>query len=315
MDAIGVCLLARAASLPLLEDFGFMAFAKPNTNLNSLLNQWKSLLQQWAKGGSLATAAQEALLLSGIPEGLQILINEWAAADFKSLPEIELLSGVDISGAMGAYAISTGKIYLNETWLENATNADIFAVLTEELGHHLDAVLNKKDTPGDEGQLFAAALLNKPLSKEEINAINNEEDSRLLLIDGQVVSVEQQSVYATRLLSTSVGEDGTITLEIYLTTAPAFNVTATIAFGPEWASANSSSSGSTQLVFTPSNFNTGQRVVLQPLDNLTIIGDRAQTFSLTFSSTDSTFNNLTVVLRAQSGGRNKLIIRNLLYIK
>ena len=86
-----------------------MAFAKPNTILSPLLNQWKSLLQQWAKGGSLATAAQEALLLSGIPEGLQILIEEWSAADFKSLPEVELLSAADISGAMGAYAISTGN--------------------------------------------------------------------------------------------------------------------------------------------------------------------------------------------------------------
>jgi len=53
-----------------------MAFAKPNTNLSPLLNQWKSLLQQCAKGESLVTAAQEALLLNGIPEGNQMwLLN------------------------------------------------------------------------------------------------------------------------------------------------------------------------------------------------------------------------------------------------
>ena len=124
-----------------------MAFAKPNTNLSPLLNQWKNLLQQWALDGSLAIAAQEALLLSGIPEGLQILIDEWSAADFNSLPEIELLSAADINGAMGAYAISTGKIYLNETWLEDAKKKDVFAVLTEELGHHLDGLFNALDTP------------------------------------------------------------------------------------------------------------------------------------------------------------------------
>ena len=34
-----------------------MAFAKPNANLSTLLNQWKSFLQQWALDGSLSTAA------------------------------------------------------------------------------------------------------------------------------------------------------------------------------------------------------------------------------------------------------------------
>ena len=147
-----------AASLLFLEGLGFMAFVKPNTILSPLLNQWKNLLQQWAKVGSLATAAQEALLLSGIPEGLQMLIDEWAAADFKSLPEVELLSAADINGALGAYAISTGKIYLNADWLEGASKEQVFAVLTEELGHHLDGLFNALDTPGDEGELFAALL-------------------------------------------------------------------------------------------------------------------------------------------------------------
>jgi hypothetical protein len=33
------------------------------------------------------------------------------------------------------------------------------AVLTEELGHHLDELLNVTDTPGDEGKTFGALLL------------------------------------------------------------------------------------------------------------------------------------------------------------
>ena len=162
-----------------------MAFAKPNTTLSPLLNQWKSLLQQWAKGGSLATAAQEALLLSGIPEGLQILIDEWAAADFKSLPEVELLSAADINGALGAYAISTGKIYLNENWLEGASKEDVFAVLTEELGHHLDGLLNALDTSGDEGSYFAALLKNEPLSRQGAQRLRIKNDTGEILIASQ----------------------------------------------------------------------------------------------------------------------------------
>ena len=165
-----------------------MAFAKPNTILSPLLNQWKSLLQQWAKGGSLVTAAQEALLLNGIPEGLQILIDEWAAADFKSLPEVELLSAADISGAMGAYAISTGKIYLNETWVDSASKEDVFAVLTEELGHHLDAVLNTRDSSGDEGKRFAVALGLSVGGDPDVN------DAGVVLIGSEQISVERAAL-------------------------------------------------------------------------------------------------------------------------
>jgi len=156
------------------------------------------LLQQWAKGGSLATAAQEALLLSGIPEGLQILIDEWALADFKSLPEVELLSAVDISGAMGAYAISTGKIYLNETWVDNASKEDVFAVLTEELGHHLDGLFNTVDTPGDEGQLFAALLTsNVDVSDNKKEAVQAEADHGIAILFGSEVAVEQSKASYT----------------------------------------------------------------------------------------------------------------------
>jgi hypothetical protein len=59
---------------------------------------------------------------------------------------------------MGAYAQSTGKIYLNADWVKTATQKAIDAVLTQELGHFLDGLLNSSDTPGDEGELFAALL-------------------------------------------------------------------------------------------------------------------------------------------------------------
>ena len=130
-----------------------------NDLLGTLIPEWQSLLQGWALDGSLAAAAQEALLLNGEPPALQDLINQWGSGDFRSLPPIVLLPSADISGAMGAYAISTGTIYLNADWLEGATRDQVFAVLTEELGHHLDGVLNAVDTPGDEGEYFSWLLL------------------------------------------------------------------------------------------------------------------------------------------------------------
>ena len=61
--------------------------------------------------------------------------------------------------AAGAYALGTGTIFLNREWLERASHEQALAVLTEELGHHLDGLLNSSDTPGDEGERFAALLL------------------------------------------------------------------------------------------------------------------------------------------------------------
>ena len=73
-------------------------------------------------------------------------------------------------GAAGAYAASSGTIYLNRDWLRTATEEAALAVLTEEFGHHLDALFNAVDTPGDEGALFRQLLINReqaPLSHNE----------------------------------------------------------------------------------------------------------------------------------------------------
>jgi len=183
-----------------------MAFATTNTRLSPLLKQWNSLLQQWALNGSLLTAAQEALLLRGIPDQLQILINEWEAADFKNLPEIELLSSADINGALGAYAISTGKIYLNETWLNGASKEEVFAVLTEELGHHLDGLFNAVDTPGDEGQLFAMLLNEIPYSVDKIYNIKIENDQFNIKIEGKLQKAEAAGIDGTNSAETLDGD-------------------------------------------------------------------------------------------------------------
>jgi hypothetical protein len=110
--------------------------------LQALLPTWYQLLQQWSLDGRLSAAAQEALLLSGESEPLTALTDQWAAGDFSGLPPIVLLPASSMPGAAGAYADSTGTIYLNEDWLQTASTDAVFSVLTEELGHHLDNLLN-----------------------------------------------------------------------------------------------------------------------------------------------------------------------------
>jgi hypothetical protein len=88
------------------------------------------MLTSWAADGSLGAAAREALRLDGEPAQLTALISQWAAGDFSGLPPIEVLEGWVLPGAAGAYAISTGTIYLNGDWLASASEDRVIAVLT-----------------------------------------------------------------------------------------------------------------------------------------------------------------------------------------
>ena len=128
--------------------------------LKSLLPQWHSLLKGWAADGSIEAAAQEALVLLGTPKRLHGLIDQWDAGDLRNIPEIMLLPNGDINGAMGAYAIRTGKIYLNQDWLLGASTEQVFSILTEELTHHLEGVSNTGCTTGDE-QEYSVGLANR----------------------------------------------------------------------------------------------------------------------------------------------------------
>jgi len=89
----------------------------------------------------------------------ETLRQQWAIADFTTLPKIEILSGDALPHASGAYASQTDTIYLSSN-LFNANSPDpIVAVLLEELGHALDYYLNSNDAPGDEGAFFSALVL------------------------------------------------------------------------------------------------------------------------------------------------------------
>ena len=141
--------------------------------LDILLQDWRERLRAWSADESLASAARHALELGAEdPPLLSELTSQWTEGDFSALPPIVLLPASSMPGAAGAYAISTGSIYLNEDWLETASDEQVIAVLTEELGHHLDALLDPSDTPGDEGELISRLLLSADLSAVQHQAIS-----------------------------------------------------------------------------------------------------------------------------------------------
>ena len=194
------------------------------SRLSIPLEEW---LWNWTLDGRLSRAAEEVLGINCDNLAWLELLATLEGGDLSLLPRLEFQSSLNLGGATGAYDSTHDRILINADWAAQTTEAGLQGDFAEELGHWLDARFNGSDTAGDEGQLFAAVLLNQPLSESQLAAIQNEDDSRSLFLDGQTIQVEQQRVYETRWLSGSVNEDGTITLEVYLTTAPAFNVTVT----------------------------------------------------------------------------------------
>jgi hypothetical protein len=125
----------------------------------------------------------------------QGLIARLQRADSLGL-RFEVESGAEMGNAAAAYAAvgnnGAPTIYLNADWAASATDEQLRLVLLEEIGHHFDTLLNGEiDTAGDEGELFAKLFSGIELSAEERAAIEAEDDSTTLTIDGVEVEVEE----------------------------------------------------------------------------------------------------------------------------
>jgi len=160
-----------------------------------LLQEWHEQLKVWARTGELTRATQEALHLDGSPEQLQRLVREWSEGDFSHLPPVVLLPGSAMPGAAGAYAISTGTIYLNAEWLQSADQSRVLAVLAEELGHHLDGLLNRSDSQGDEGNKFSNAVTGGEQLETQADSNYNYSNNGMIYADSTWVNAEFSADY------------------------------------------------------------------------------------------------------------------------
>ena len=173
-------------------------------SLEQLLEIWKGKLKNWAKQGAISRAATDALALKGEPQRLQTLVSQWAAGDFSGLPPVVILPSSSMPEAAGAYASSTRTIYLNQDWLQGNSTEQALGVLTEELGHHLDDLLNAADTPGDEAALFMTLLVGGvAISEAERSELQAEDDNGSVLLDGRKLYVEQAAKLVSRSISVS----------------------------------------------------------------------------------------------------------------
>ena len=120
--------------------------------------------------------------------------SQWQSGSFSQFPQIEVVSNSVLGTANGAYAISTNKIYLSDSFISTASQQSLDAVILEEFGHFVDAQVNTKDTAGDEGELFSALVRGVNLSAAELGRIKAEDDHTVIVVNGQSIPVEKSTL-------------------------------------------------------------------------------------------------------------------------
>ena len=137
---------------------------------------------------------------SGDFSQFQALVDTWGLGDFSQLPTIQILPSSFINGAKGAFSEVNRTIYLSSDYLFQASGdrdslTGVTGTLLEEIGHFVDSLINQgSDTPGDEGELFSANLMDLSLSSQEKYRISQENDHSFVNLNGQIIPVEQSVV-------------------------------------------------------------------------------------------------------------------------
>ena len=185
-------------------------------SLNLVLSELKVALVEdlaaWAVQPEFGERLAVAFGVGLEPAAVSALQGELVSGSYE-LPQIELRSVAELQGALGAYGLETGKIYLSEAFVaanlaaeEAAEEEPILAVLLEEVGHALDARLNPgADAAGDEGAIFSALVRGQALSEAQLAVLRVEHDQAVLLLDGQAVTVERASFHVTNTNDSGVG--------------------------------------------------------------------------------------------------------------
>lgn len=107
--------------------------------------------------------------------------------DFSWAPRVEIVSDDFLHGMLGAYSVTAGTVYVSKSVPSKFERTFIYI---EELGHHLDSLLNKQDAPGDEGAMFRIALTREAVAPEMMDLIRGDNHTGMIVIDGQQVQVE-----------------------------------------------------------------------------------------------------------------------------
>jgi hypothetical protein len=163
-------------------------------NLGRAIAQVRGNLQQFMASPEFLNQLQMAFGTQWNPEAAQQLLEQLSTQLFteRSPIALEVLDQAG-NGTEAAFAAQTNTIYVFEDFLvRHADDVGAIArVLLEEVGHYIDAQLNAVDSPGDEGQLFAALVQGESIDVSEFQRLKSEDDHAFFVRDGQHVLIEQ----------------------------------------------------------------------------------------------------------------------------
>jgi len=174
--------------------------------LQPIWNQVQGYLTNFAADPAFSTKMQQAFG----PGNFDALQMAWANGNLGVLPAVEVRPATDINGANGAFAGATNTIYLSQEFYDQneggGNDRPIAEVVLEEYGHYLDWQINSLDSPGDEGDIFARLARGQLLTQSELSALQAENDTVVVILDGQEVAIEQNTRTVNEMLAFS-GED------------------------------------------------------------------------------------------------------------
>lgn len=202
-----------------------------------------------------------------------------------------VLDSAAMNGALGGYSAegtdNCATIYLNAELLAQQDDPRrLLRVALEEVGHHLDHLLNGTvDTAGDEGALFASLLLGDHLNAADIAALHNENDAGFVMVSGHTVAVEN----AASSISTSVTSGTTLNAS----TATSFSFTVTI---------NSTANNGADLLVAAYSTSSGALIGWQVVNRATNLQSTTYAGSFNFTAAGVTRVDATLItLRAWQG--------------
>lgn len=194
--ALNLALQLPANPSPMDSTVDIRALQQLNTAQNQrtfqteALSKFKATIQKAAADPAKFHSIMSTAFGTGSDkQATEALRSKVLSGDFQWLPSIKVLSASDLpAGANGAYDKTSNTVYLNESLAQDPALAT--KVLSEEIGHHIDTLVNKNDAKGDEGDLFSRLLGGEKLTQSQISTLKNEKDDGVITVDGKKVNVE-----------------------------------------------------------------------------------------------------------------------------
>jgi RTX calcium-binding nonapeptide repeat (4 copies)/FG-GAP-like repeat len=159
-----------------------------NTNLNPALSLVDRYLAQFATSPNFWSDFELAFGKNFDQLTAEQIRQKLSVGGFTR--SIQIVQDQVLGLASGAFAAATNTVYLRESLVASGDLEHISEVIIEEYGHSIDSLVNKEETPGDEGAIFRLLVKGFKLTQAMLAELRAEDDWAVISIDGQQLAVE-----------------------------------------------------------------------------------------------------------------------------